>query len=165
MSGNRIIFIVAGVIVFCIGLYKLLDGLGVIGDHRSATSMPSSPPYGQNVPLENGPVAPSGSVRVLPANDTSNEAISREWMAGTWSSSCGVAGARTLRFTPETVFTGSVQSARGTGTYRIGGGTPLSISLTMGGRTVDGNIARMSPETMAITLPGAAPQVFRWCGP
>ena len=102
---------------------------------------------------------------MLPANDTSNDAISREWMAGTWSSSCGGAGARTLRFTPETVFSGTVQSARGTGTYQLGGGAPLSISLTMGGRTVSGSIARMSPETMAITLPGSATQVLSWCGP
>lgn len=126
---------------------------------------PSPPLMGQEAPLENRPVPSGGSMRMLPANDSSNDVISPEWMAGTWSSSCGGAGARTLRFTPGTAHSGSVQSARGMGSYYIGGGTPLTISLTMGGRTVNGNIARMNPETMAITLPGSPAQVLRWCGP
>lgn len=179
----RIAGIVVGVVLIVTGLIRIAAALGGGGSSSSSSSSSTAPSasYDSNISSDSlnppapgsvdiasedkGEVASGGSKRMLAANDMSNDVITPEWMAGSWSTSCGAADGRTMRFTPQNVFNGTFQSARGTGTYRIGGGTPLSISITVAGATVSGGIARMSPETMAIRLPGSPAQVLYWCGP
>jgi hypothetical protein len=172
---------VVGVLLIVTGLIKIAAALGGGGSSSSSSSTAPAASYDSNLSggslnpsapgpagigsLDKGEVASGGGKRVMAANDMSNDAISPAWMAGSWSTSCGAAEGRTMRFTPQTVFTGTFQSARGTGTYRLGGGTPLSISITVAGATVSGGIARTSPETMAIGLPGSPAQTLCWCGP
>jgi hypothetical protein len=138
-------------------------GPGRDGELGREAAPPSGPPASSAGMPASGAAAGGGGARVLAANDSSNDAISMEWMSGSWSPACGTAPP--VRFTPQSTFRGTIQGARGSGTYQLGGGAPLTIRLTIAGTSVDGNIARMDPETMALRLPGAPTRVLKWCGP
>ena len=104
MSGQRIILIIAGLTVFCFGLYKLLDGLGVFSgrDSGSASSSPSA-----------------------------NSGINEQWLMGTWTPSDRARCATWVRFDPDHTL---VDESGGRGTWQLSsyGVATGRLTLTMG---------------------------------
>lgn len=113
LSGQRIFLIIAGLILFCLGLYKLLDGLGVLSGRDSGSASAS-------------PSANSGG-------------INEQWLVGTWTPSDRARCATWVRFNADHTL---LDESGATGTWQLGayGVATGRLTLTIGSlppRTVE----------------------------
>ena len=83
MPASRIVFIILGLALFCLGLYKLLDGLGVIGGNTSPAPV-SGTASQTDLNMADSPTGPGYSTAA---------AVDQNWLRGDgnhrWQPACG----------------------------------------------------------------------------